>query len=53
MDRIFHEELCPYRGYLIRCQNDHGDYTCSRGGVVMSDDDGTDLSTQVPIARYA
>jgi hypothetical protein len=38
---------------LIRCQSDHDDYACSPGEVAMSGDDGTNLSTRVPVAKCA
>jgi hypothetical protein len=40
-----------YRGELIRCQSDHDEYVCSRGGVAMSGSDGTDTSTQVTVCQ--
>jgi hypothetical protein len=40
-------------GEFIRCQSDHSDYVYSRDGVALSGGDGTDSSTQVPVARHA
>jgi hypothetical protein len=51
VDRIFYGEPCLYWGELIRCQSDHDDYACHRGGVAMSGGDGTCSSTQVPICQ--
>jgi hypothetical protein len=36
---------------IIRCQSDHGEYACSRGGVAVSGGDGMDYNTQVPVAK--
>jgi hypothetical protein len=41
VDWIFDGEPHLYRGELIRCQSDHGDYVCPYNGVAMSDGDGT------------
>jgi hypothetical protein len=49
VDRISYGEARLYQGVIIRCQSDHGDYACSRGGVDMPDGDGTDSSTRVPV----
>jgi hypothetical protein len=40
VDRIFHGDPHLYQGELIRCQSDHGNHACSRGGVDMSRGDG-------------
>jgi hypothetical protein len=40
VDRISYGEARLYQGELIRCQSDHDDYACSRGGVVMLGGDG-------------
>jgi hypothetical protein len=51
VDQIFYGEAHPFQGEFIRCQSDHGDYACSRGGVAKSGGDGTDCSTQMPICQ--
>jgi hypothetical protein len=53
VDRIFYGELRLYRGKLIRCQSDHGDYAYSRGRVAISGGDVMYSSTRVPIVRRA
>jgi hypothetical protein len=53
VDRIFHGDPHLYQGELIRCQSDHGNHACSRGGVDMSRGDGMDSCTRVPIHRHA
>jgi hypothetical protein len=50
---FFYGEPRLYRGDLIRCQNDHDNYVCSREGVAMSGGDETCFSTQVSIVRCA
>jgi hypothetical protein len=51
MDQILHGEALFYQGVLIRSQRYHSNYVCSCGGVTMSDGDGMDPSTQVPVVR--
>jgi hypothetical protein len=51
VDQIFHGGPHPYRGELIRCQSDHGNYVCPYGGVAMSGGDEMDSSTRVPVSR--
>jgi hypothetical protein len=53
LDLISYEEARFYQDELIQCQSDHGNYACSHGGVAMSDSDGMDSSTQVPVVRCA
>jgi hypothetical protein len=43
----------PLSDELIRCQSDHDDYACPRGGVAMSGGDGTDFSNRVTAASHA
>jgi hypothetical protein len=43
----------PLSNELIRCQSDHDDYRYSHGGVTMSDGDGMNVSTRVPVTRHA
>jgi hypothetical protein len=38
-------------GEIIQCQSYPDNYACSCGRVVMSDDDGTNSSTRVSVAR--
>jgi hypothetical protein len=49
VDRIIYGEPHLYRGELIRCQSDYGDYTCFCGGASMSGGDGMNSSTRVPV----
>jgi hypothetical protein len=42
-----------YQGVLIQHQSFYGNYACTFGRVAMSDGDGIDPSTWVPIARGA
>jgi hypothetical protein len=44
-------ENLPLSGEPIRCQSDHGGYACPQGGDAMSNGDGTDSSTRVPVVR--
>jgi hypothetical protein len=53
MDRIPYVEARLYQGELIQCQSYHDDYVCSYGGVVTSDGDGMDSTTQVSVVRCA
>jgi hypothetical protein len=41
----------PLSGELIRYQSDYDDYVCLHDEVSMLDGDGTDSSTQVPVAK--
>jgi hypothetical protein len=52
VDQISYGEVRLYQGELIRCQSDHGDYACSRGGVAMSDGDETNSSIRVSVVSY-
>jgi hypothetical protein len=47
------EKVRLYQSKLIQCQSDHGDYTCSRGGVAKLGDDAIDFNTRVSIVRCA
>jgi hypothetical protein len=40
----------PLSGELIRCQSDHSDYACPRGGVAMSSGDGNIRTHKTPIS---
>jgi hypothetical protein len=51
MDQIPYGETRFYQGELIRCQSYYDDYTCSCGGVIVSDGDGMDSNTQVSVVR--
>jgi hypothetical protein len=42
-----------FRPYQRGPSHRHGDYACSLGRVVMSDDDGIDSSTRAPVAKCA
>jgi hypothetical protein len=53
MERIPYGEARFYQGKLIQCKSYHDDYACSCGGVTLSDGDGMDPHTQVPIVRCA
>jgi hypothetical protein len=49
---IYHGVDCQLLpGELILCQNYHGHYACSCGGVAMSNTDRIDSSTQVLAVR--
>jgi hypothetical protein len=51
MDRIPYGEAHFYQDELIQCQSYYDDYTYYCGEVTMSDEDGMDLSTRVPVVR--
>jgi hypothetical protein len=52
MDWTPYKEVHFYQGELIRCRSYHDNYTCSCGGVAMSDGDATNSSTQVFTVRH-
>jgi hypothetical protein len=43
--------ILPLSGKLIRCQRDHDDYAIFYKKIAMSDNDETDSSTLVFVAR--
>jgi hypothetical protein len=51
-DWILYGEAHLYQGMLIQHQSYYGNYACTLGGVVMSDDDEMDSCTWVPAARH-
>jgi hypothetical protein len=51
MDQIPYGEAHFYQGKLIRCQNYHGNYACSCGGLAMSGGDGMDSSIELLTIR--
>jgi hypothetical protein len=41
----------PLSDELIRCKSNQDVYTCSYGGVAMSDGDEMDITSRVPVAK--
>jgi hypothetical protein len=50
---MLHGEARIYEGMLNLCQSYRGDYVCPLHEIVVTGDNGTGSSAQVPIVRHA